>query len=926
MPRKAKKARKHSILLIVALFCVLSSAIVFFIALQPIRAEKEKELNVLVVYDGSYKKFLESLAIDKSINVKSSEDTSELLHIDESTDIIVLLDVKLSSSEKNNLSAFVNNGGGLFIVCGPHITKSPSILNNFSIIESGSALKTNFEPFVLTPEEKEHEISKAIVWNSAPDLKNITIIKALDDSMDNIIRGYPISKSLTKDDYHTMIYGEKDFGSGKISIFTGWMDDTYNSEYKLWPYFNYFLYAILLSNQNEDIPAYYEWEYSPVPHLFEQLLLLGYIIILTVLALLLFKAVKKRSADNPIDEVLLVKEEKNLELKEVATQKPQIESNPLIIKDTKENKLNAEREDLKSDWEQIGTHRQISGYFFYFFIGVLVVLPQLLIVGFLMPRYIQPFPQASGYFNFATTYFQAIWMLFDVGTSAALAKYFAQHRVQNPSKAIHYIQIFVWWQTITGIVQIIIVAFIGSIIFPRTEIAHMTWIFIFHSLIQYPGFFMVFVFIFQGLQRSDLQTIGQVLAGLVLGTIGQIIFILVFRAWGVANPIYGEALGAGIGYAIGVYFAEWTTFLITMIIFKRLGYSVKRIFRIDFSREELKQVLKYGIKLTAGNIWVPAVLFFQIVLVAIYVSNYSNEIGYYNLASTLGGIIGLIGFFMSTLLSSFSEAYENKRPALVKLYVYQGFKWGNYLTFPLFIALLAAGDYIILGAAGETWARATYYLVVILIFQLLGPYSWLGDSILMGTGKTQWAAVAWVLEQAIRALLLWILLAIFQDMLFVMIAYIPALIIKDLFMWIIIKKKVCDFKLFPWSSFIAPGIASIIGYFVLRAFAVAIWQVPTPDKIVNVLIMYVVAVFGFLYLFAFLVGFFGGFDNNTLKEFERASKMIKGVGFFTRALYFATLAGCKASPGLHDRFKVTIFQPAMEEAHALTLEKKRLKI
>ncbi len=926
MSNNSKKAHKHSILLIVALFCLLLSSFVFLIAMQPIRAEKEKELNVLVVYDGSYGKFLESIEIDKSINVESSEDFSKLIHIDDSIDIVVLLDTKLSSSERNNLSEFVSEGGGLFIVCGPHITDKPSILENFSIIDSGSDVDTNIEPFVLMPEEKDHEISKDIVWNSAPDLKNITIINELDDSIDNIIRAYPISKSLTKNKYKTLIYGEKDFGSGKISIFTGWMDNKYNSEYKLWPYFNYLLYAILLSNQEEKIPAYYEWEYSPVPHLFEQLLLLAYIGILTILAIFLFKAVKKKSLDHPIDEVPLVKEENNLEHKKIEPLIPPIEDKLIKVKENKENDLNAEREDLKSDWEQIGAHRQISGYFFYFFIGVLVVLPQLIIVGFLMPRYIQPYPQASGYFNFATTYFQAIWMLFDVGTSAALAKYFAQHRIQNPSKAIHYIQIFVWWQIMTGIIQIIIVAFIGSIIFPRTEVAHMTWIFIFHSLIQYPGFFMVFVFIFQGLQRSDLQTIGQVLASLVFGTIGQIIFILVFRAWGAANPVFGEALGAGIGYAIGAYFSEWMTFLVTMIIFKRLGYSVKRIFRIDFSREELKQVLKYGVKLMAGNIWVPAVLFFQIILVAIYVSNYSNEIGYFNLASTLGGIIGLIGFFMSTLLSSFSEAYENKRPALVKLYVYQGFKWGNYLTFPLFIALLAAGDLIILGAAGPTWARATYYLIVILIFQLLGPYSWLGDAILMGTGKTQYAAIAWILEQVIRAVLLWVLLAIFQDMLFVMIAYIPALLIKDFFMWIIIKKKVCDFKLFPWTSFIAPGIASFIGYFVLRAFALAVWQISTPDKIVNVLIMYLVAVFGFLFLFAFLVGFFGGFDNNTLKEFERASKMIKGIGKLTRALYIATLAGCKVSPGLHDRFKVTIFQPAMEEAYSLTMEKKKLKI
>ena len=75
-------------------------------------------------------------------------------------------------------------------------------------------------------------------------------------------------------------------------------------------------------------------------------------------------------------------------------------------------------------------------------------------------------------------------MVFDVGTSFALAKYFAQYRVKNPDKSIHYIQIFIWWQILTGMVQIILIALIGAIIFPQTNLAHMTWIFISYSIAQ----------------------------------------------------------------------------------------------------------------------------------------------------------------------------------------------------------------------------------------------------------------------------------------------------------------------------------------------------------------------------------------------------------------------------------------------------------
>jgi len=326
-----------------------------------------------------------------------------------------------------------------------------------------------------------------------------------------------------------------------------------------------------------------------------------------------------------------------------------------------------------------------------------------------------------------------------------------------------------------------------------------------------------------------------------------------------------------------------------------------------------------------GNIWVPAVWLFQMILIAIYVPNYSNELGYFNLAYSLVSLIYFLGLFTGSLLGGFSEAYEHNRPNLVKLYIYQGFKWCNYLAFFLVAVLLATGDLFIIGAAGPTWVRATYYLGFLLIFQLFGPYSWIGDATFQGTGKTLYAGIAWIIEQILRAVLLLILLMTFKDMIFVLIAYIPALIIKDIFVWVVIKKKISDYKLYPWTSFIAPGISAIITYACLRFVSLLVWEIPLGDKIINVLILFILGIFVFIYFFAFLTGFFGGFDNNTLKEFERATAMIGGIGKLTKILYRVTSIGCNISP-LHNRFKVKIFETAMNEAYTLTLEKEILKI
>ncbi len=927
-----KKDRTPKIL-IISLILLIGYVMVFALALHPIKAagstDKDNNVEILVVYNGDYDNFIRSLKIDDSFEIDKTDRISELRDADD-YDVVVLLDPdvdEFNDLEINNLTTFIKKGGGLFLLCGPNLEDESYLLEKLNILEKSADMGYNDEEYVLTPKDEDHEISKKIEWNSAPDLKDILILHDLNDSVDVIIKGYPISKNLEQEKYKTLIFGERDLGKGKISIFTGLMEDAYNKEFKLWPYFNYFIYSVIQDCQDEPIPEYHQWEYSPVPHLFEQILLSVYVSIVSIVAILLFLTVRRRSKLNPIDKKSTPDKKDEAEKMEATEPPPIISLEELKLLEKKEiEELEKKTKiDLKDEWEQIGTHRQISGFFFSFFLGLLIVMPQLVVTTFIIPRYVQPYPQASGYYNFAYQFFQAIWMVFDVGTSFALAKYFAQYRVKDPDKAIHYIQIFVWWQILTGMLQIILIALIGSIIFPQTNMAHMTWIFISYSLVQYPGFFLVFIYIFQGQQRGDLQLVGYILYAVVLNLIGQIIFILIFREWGRMNPIYGEALGAGIGYAFGAYFAEWSTFFITMIFFKKQGFSVKRIFRADFFKQELNEALSYGVKLMIGNIWVPAVWLFQMVLIAIYVPNYSNEFGYFNLAYNLVIIISFLALFANSLLGGFSEAYEHNRPNLVKLYIYQGFKWCNYLAFFLVAVLLATGDLFILGAAGPTWARATYYLGFLIIFQLFGPYSWIGDATFEGTGKTLYAGIAWIIEQMLRAILLLILLMNFNNMIYVIIAYIPALIIKNLFVWIVVKKKISDYKLYPWTSFIAPGIAAIITYVCLRFVSLLVWEIPLGDKIINVLLLFVVGIFVFMYFFAFLAGFFGGFDSNTLKEFERAAAMIGGVGKLTQFLYKITYAGCKISP-LHDRFKVKIFEIAMNEAYTLTLEKEQLKI
>jgi hypothetical protein len=98
-----------------------------------------------------------------------------------------------------------------------------------------------------------------------------------------------------------------------------------------------------------------------------------------------------------------------------------------------------------------------------------------------------------------------------------------------------------------------------------------------------------------------------------------------------------------------------------------------------------------------------------------------------------------------------------------------------------------------------------------------------------------------------------------------------------------------------------------------------------PVSILFVLLLFFVTFFGFLYLYAFFNGFFGGYDKNTIAEFEKSAYMVTGVGFFARMLYKSARLGTKISP-LHNRFPVGIYGEAYQEATELDNIKKKLII
>ena len=90
-----------------------------------------------------------------------------------------------------------------------------------------------------------------------------------------------------------------------------------------------------------------------------------------------------------------------------------------------------------------------------------------------------------------------------MGTSVAFIKYLSRHRVDDPKRGIKFGQVFVWWQALSGAVQVALVVALASTMAPKSVYALYAWTVIIHAFIQVPGFLQVMRHALTGFQRHD---------------------------------------------------------------------------------------------------------------------------------------------------------------------------------------------------------------------------------------------------------------------------------------------------------------------------------------------------------------------------------------------------------------------------------------
>ena len=772
------------------------------------------------------------------------------------------------------ISQRVQQGAGLVLVLAPDLSAtqlSDLLGENISLVYREDPLSLKSASSALDP------LLKDILWTSAPQVRQRFLING--SKLTPLVSGYEDG---------SLVLGSLQAGQGNVYLLTAFLNND-NPQFQEWSYFNYLVYHLVQSAADRSAMSFSKYPASPVPHANDQLTIYLLLAGLLIISFLAYGLVRRYSLRHPEALDMVVADREKFSAREAAT-----------------------------DWEDIGFHRPLAGFFVAFFMGMVVFVPYILYQNLLLPVYILPSAQAIGIWGRVTQFFALVWSFFDMGTSIAFIKFLSQYRVHDPRRAVQFGQVFVWWQALSGAVQVAIMVALAGSFLPNTVYAIYAWSVVIHTFIQIPGFYQIMRNALTGLQRYDYAQILDVALGAFLPMLTQPILVTVMFAWGKTHPVFGAPMGGLLGMGLAAYAAELLTFVIGAWLYRRLGYNIRLYFLAHFDRSVIKEAFRFGVFEMLGSLAWGVGQSVEIIISQTYLVNSAEVWGNWVLAQNFVYAFNVTSTLYNDIMPSISEAISHGRKLLSQYYSTMAYKWGGMISAMLGALLLAVTDRFILGATGPEFVRAAQYSTPLLIWGIIQYPSWVGDNVQLGANKPWMKGALVGMEQVMRIILAFALIVRLQ-IIALIVAYFVALMTKNIIAYLLNHRLCFPQRLYFWQSIAAPLLAGAVHYLILRGLGGLIWR---GDQVSSVIIL-VVAILPSYPIFAFFYGLFGGWDDATLAEVHQAVDLSTFMKPLAWLFWKSTAFGARLSP-LHNRFPITNRQAALEEAFTLTHERVNL--
>jgi hypothetical protein len=588
-------------------------------------------------------------------------------------------------------------------------------------------------------------------------------------------------------------------------------------------------------------------------------------------------------------------------------------------------------------WDAVGFHRPLAGFWYSLTFYILTALFVAIFSGLLL-SYFYPFPESMGYRTAATAIFVVFFGLFDLGTANIMDRFIGEANIKNPKKMVKYIQFFIWYQMITGLIQTTAVSIYALYFVPETELGYAVWIMLIHSTTQYPGFLGVFRNTLNSLQQFDKVSILNFISGEVFQRITEIGFVLWGRWWGLNNPEIGELMGIAIGSIIGLYLDDFLATAFSAYFFQKLmgkyDITIKSCFRIDFDKDLLKECLSFGIKTGFPLLLWPIVQLISLTLWLEYVPQYTTFISFAFIANAIGAVTGM----SMNLGGAIPEAYLNDKKALTQYYIGQTWRFTALLQLFLFsmvMILILILEPLFLALNLEAYILSISFILPKLIRDFQQPYNNYSESLLIGTNNPNIAFWAHIWED-VAALVSWILIIVVwklpQTYGIMMIAWlIPcgelfAIVTKVVFVYIFLHKKVIKIKIPIWQTFGATSLSALILYALGYMYYRFIFD-PISNSIgiiASIILFVIICIFGgLIVVYIPLTVVFGAWDKGSIDSFEKMTQISGPSKFLVVPIYKILVRTTKWSK-LHDRYGMDDTE-AKKEARDLMRIKKMQK-
>lgn len=801
--------------------------------------------------------------------VKTALELAKFILVDDSSEADVIV---LNGVIPENMS--IPEGAGLVLILGADMTEEQvSGLLGIPLV-----LRQQQEAVSLTSLKVDDPLVTEIVWNGAPQVRERFDLQTPVSSVQPLVVAYETGEWIV-----WQAHGNK-------FVVDAFLDDAVNPQIQEWGYFNYLIYHLVERAAGREPMSFAAYPVAPVPHEGDQVILFVVLALMVVSAFGAFAVVRRYSLRHPEALDTIVSDRGRFKVREEAT-----------------------------GWEQVGFHRPLSGFLVALSTGVVLFIPLIIYQNLILPSFILPSAQALGIWQRVTQFFNLAWFFFDMGTSVAFVKYMAQHRVDDPKRGIQYGQVFVWWQLLSGAVQVALVVALAATVAPRSAYALYAWSVIIHAFIQIPGFYRLFLYAFGGLQRGDYARYLDLGLNVLLPMIVQPIFVGLAYAWGKANSAFGGAMGGLLGMGIAAYAAEVLTFALGLWLYRRIGLNARVLFLAHFDWDVVVKSFRFGVFEMLGSAAWSAGQAAEVWITQARLVNYAEIWGNWALAQNFVFAYNVVSTLTDGTMASISEAISHGRKLLSQYYAVMIYKWGGMMSGFLAAVLLAVGPRFILGASGIEFERAALYAVPLLIWGAIQYPSWVGDQVQLGSNKPYLKSALVTGEQIIRVILALILVSRFQVNALI-IAYFVGLLTKDFVAYFVNDKLCYPQKFFFWQSIGAPLLAAGVHYLLMDQLSALLWR---GDQLTSIAIFFI-GVLPSLPVFMFLYGLFGGWDDATLTEFREAAAMTGPVrGMVEWMMVRPTAWGARLSP-LNNRFPISIRESAMVEARELTEEKVKL--